>query len=80
MVAFTLGAILPLVTILLFSPGLRAVVTLAAVGLALAGTGLVSARIGGAPSRPAVVRNVLGGVLAMSITYGIGHLAGLSMA
>ena len=79
MAAFTLGAMLPLVTILMFSPGLRAVVTLAAVGLALAGTGLVSARIGGAPSRPAVIRNVLGGVLAMSITYGIGHLAGLSM-
>ena len=79
MVAFTLGAMLPLVTILLFSPSLRAVVTLAAVGVALAGTGLVSARIGGAPPRPAVVRNVLGGVLAMSVTYGVGYLAGLGM-
>ena len=52
MVAFTLGAMLPLMTILLFSPSLRAIVTLAAVGLALAGTGLVSARIGGAPHSP----------------------------
>jgi VIT1/CCC1 family predicted Fe2+/Mn2+ transporter len=80
MISFTLGALLPVLTILLFSPTLRAVVTLAAVGLALAGTGLVSARIGGAHVRPAVTRNVLGGVLAMTITYGIGYLAGTGLA
>ncbi len=80
MVSFTLGALLPLLTILLFSPGLRAIVTVVAVALALAGTGLASARIGGAPSRPAVMRNVLGGVLAMAVTYAIGYLAGTVMA
>lgn len=79
MVSFTLGALLPLATILLFAPSLRAVVTLAAVGLALAATGYTSARIGGAPPRPAVVRNVLGGVLAMSITYVVGTLVGMGM-
>src|ERR1700712_4844498 len=61
MVSFTLGALLPLLTILLFPPGGRAVVTVLAVALALAGTGLASARIGGAPFRPAVMRNVVGG-------------------
>jgi VIT1/CCC1 family predicted Fe2+/Mn2+ transporter len=80
MVAFTLGALLPVLTILLFSPGLRAFVTLAAVGLALAGTGLASARIGGARVGPAVFRNVLGGVLAMSITYAVGYLAGTGLS
>ncbi|MCW2760727.1 MAG: hypothetical protein JWR85_928 [Marmoricola sp.] len=80
MVSFTLGAVLPLLTIMLFSPSLRALVTVAVVGLALAGTGLASARIGGAPARPAVLRNVLGGVLAMGITYAVGSLAGTGLA
>ncbi len=78
-ISFTFGALLPLATILFFAPDLRAVVTLAAVGLALAVTGLVSSRIGGAPVRPAILRNVLGGVLAMSITYAVGYLAGTGM-
>ena len=76
MLSFTVGAILPVLTILLFSPALRAVVTVVAVTLALAGTGLLSARIGGARVRPAVVRNVAGGLLAMAVTYGIGMLVG----
>ena len=76
MISFTLGALLPLLTILLFPPDLRAVVTLVAVGLALAGTGYLSARIGGAPAGPAV-RVVFGGVLAMAVTYGIGTLVGI---
>lgn len=80
MIAFTLGAILPVLTILLFSPELRAFVTVAAVGLALAGTGWASARIGGAPLGPAVRRNVVGGVLAMAVTYGIGAIAGAGLA
>jgi VIT1/CCC1 family predicted Fe2+/Mn2+ transporter len=80
MVSFTLGALLPLVTILAFAADLRAMVTLGAVALALAGTGFLSARIGGSPVRPAVVRVVLGGVLAMGVTYGIGMLVGVGMA
>jgi len=80
MISFTLGAMLPVLTILMFTPGLRALVTLLVVGLALAGTGLASARIGGARVRPAVTRNVLGGVLAMAITYAVGYLAGTGFA
>lgn len=80
MISFTLGAVLPLLTILLFSADLRAAVTLVAVGLALAGTGFTSARIGGSPARPAVTRVVIGGVLAMAVTYGIGTLVGAGMA
>jgi len=80
MLAFTAGALLPLLTIVGFGADIRAVVTLLAVGLALAGTGWASARIGAAPPRPAVLRNVAGGTLAMAITYGIGTIAGIVVA
>ena len=80
MASFTLGALLPLLTILLFPHGVRAAVTVAAVALALAATGFLSARVGEAPTRPAVFRNVLGGLLAMAATYGIGSLIGVGLA
>jgi len=76
--AFTLGAILPLIAILLPPAGARVPVTFAAVLLALAGTGQLSARLGGSRSLPAVVRLVGGGALAMAVTYGIGALFGAS--
>jgi VIT1/CCC1 family predicted Fe2+/Mn2+ transporter len=77
MSSFTLGALLPMLTILVFAPELRVFVTVGAVTAALALTGYLSARVGQAPTRPAVVRNVLGGLLAMAVTYGIGSLVGL---
>lgn len=76
MVSFTLGALLPLVAILLPPIGARVWVTAVAVVTALALTGWGSARLGEAPPRPAVLRNVAGGVLAMLVTYGIGALVG----
>ena len=53
MLAFTVGGLLPLLTILLFPHGFRAVVTIAAVTAALGLTGYLSARVGEAPFRPA---------------------------
>jgi VIT1/CCC1 family predicted Fe2+/Mn2+ transporter len=44
--------------------------------VALALTGSVSAQLGQAPRLPAIVRNVAGGIVAMAVTYGIGHLIG----
>jgi VIT1/CCC1 family predicted Fe2+/Mn2+ transporter len=44
--------------------------------VALALTGWASARFGYGPARRAVVRNVLGGLFAMAVTYGIGSLLG----
>jgi VIT1/CCC1 family predicted Fe2+/Mn2+ transporter len=76
MSAFTLGAILPLVAILLLPAGARIWVTAASVVVALAFTGWGSARLGHAPVRPAVLRNVGGGMVAMLVTYGIGALVG----
>jgi VIT1/CCC1 family predicted Fe2+/Mn2+ transporter len=54
-------------------------VTALAVVAALVLTGWLSASLGGARMRPAIVRNVAGGVLAMVVTYGIGSLVGLSI-
>lgn len=76
MASFTVGALLPLLTIVLVSPGLRVPVTMVAVVGALAFTGWASARFGYGPTRRAVVRNMAGGLFAMLATYGIGALVG----
>ena len=76
MVAFTLGALLPLLTITLFGSSLRLWVTVVAVALALTLTGWGSARFGYGPARPAMVRNVFGGLFAMAVTYAIGSVIG----
>ncbi|WP_337062061.1 VIT1/CCC1 transporter family protein [Kineococcus sp. G2] len=78
-VAFTLGGLLPLLAVLLPPPGARVAVCAAAVVVALLVTGVVSARLGGAPVPRAVARNVGGGLLAMTVTYGIGHLVGVGL-
>lgn len=75
-VAFTLGAFLPLLAILLPPTTFRIPVTVVAVLAALTLTGAVSARLGGAPVGKAVARNVIGGGLALATTYVIGHLIG----
>ncbi|KRF22139.1 MULTISPECIES: VIT family protein [unclassified Phycicoccus] len=76
MSAFTLGALLPLLAILLSPAGDRIWVTAVAVVVALAFTGWGSARLGQAPVRPAVLRNIAGGLVAMLVTYAIGALVG----
>jgi len=77
--SFTVGALIPLVAILVPTPGLRVPICFVAVAIALIITGAVSARLGEAPPRPAVIRNVLGGMLAMAITYGVGTLVGTAV-
>jgi vacuolar iron transporter family protein len=75
-VSFTVGALLPLLAIGLPPQSARIPVTVAAVVLALVATGVASARVGQAAGWPAVRRNVIGGVLAMAVTYGVGALVG----
>ena len=75
-IAFTLGALLPLLTILLLPPSTRVPVTFVAVLVALGITGWLSARLGGADPQRAVTRVVVGGAIAMGITYLLGHLFG----
>ncbi len=61
--SFTIGALLPLLAILLPPPGWRVPVTFVAVLLALGIAGAVSARIGGSNVRRAVTRVVVGGAI-----------------
>lgn len=75
-IAFTVGALLPLLAIVLPPADWRLPVTVVSVLGALALTGWSSARLGSAKVRPAVVRNMGGGALAMAVTYGAGALLG----
>ncbi|WP_152649282.1 VIT1/CCC1 transporter family protein [Demequina flava] len=77
--AFTLGGLLPLLTILLVPASAQVPATYAAVIVALAITGFVSARWAHSPRGRAVLRNIVGGTLAMAITYGIGSLIGVAV-
>jgi VIT1/CCC1 family predicted Fe2+/Mn2+ transporter len=74
--SFTIGALLPLIAVLLPPASLRVPVCVVAVLGALAITGVASARLGGADPRRAVLRVVVGGALGLALTYGIGHAFG----
>ncbi|MFF2527056.1 VIT1/CCC1 transporter family protein [Streptomyces liangshanensis] len=74
--SFTVGALLPLLAIVLLPPSYRVPVTVLAVLVALALTGWGSARLGAAPRTRAVLRNMGGGAVAMAVTYAAGALLG----
>jgi VIT1/CCC1 family predicted Fe2+/Mn2+ transporter len=76
MVSFTIGALLPLLTILLVTPDLRVWVTVVAVTAALALTGWASARFGYGSAKRAILRNIGGGLLAMAVTHLVGQAVG----
>lgn len=78
-IAFTLGALLPLVAIAAVASQWRVPVTAASVLLALVLTGWISATLGHSPRARAVWRNVLGGFTAMAVTYAIGALVGTQL-
>lgn len=79
MSAFIVGALLPLLTISFSPASLRTFVTVAAVAVALVLTGWASARLGRSPAPRAIARNVVGGLLAMVVTYAIGAVVGLNL-
>ncbi|MGV8886117.1 MAG: VIT1/CCC1 transporter family protein [Microbacteriaceae bacterium] len=76
--AFFIGAALPMLAILLPPEQWRVPTTFASVLVALAITGVASARIGGNPWLRPTVRVVLGGALALIVTFAIGTLLGTS--
>ncbi|MBT8160150.1 MULTISPECIES: VIT family protein [Arthrobacter] len=75
-IAFTLGAVLPMLAILLPPPGVRVPLTFISVLVALAVTGAIGAWIGGSSKTRAAVRVVIGGALALAATFIIGSLLG----
>ncbi|MDF3288745.1 VIT1/CCC1 transporter family protein [Streptomyces silvisoli] len=78
--AFTCGALLPLLAIVLPPASVRLAVTVVAVLCALVLCGWASARLGNAPARQAVLRNAAGGAVAMAVTYTAGTLLGAAGA
>ncbi len=79
-IAFTLGALLPFLAILLPPAEWRVPTTFVAVLIALGLTGTISATLGGAGKRRAVVRLVVGGAFALAVTWALGLLLGTSVA
>ena len=79
MVAFTVGALLPLLMIAFAPEPVRVAATVISVTLALALTGYVSAGLGYSPRTRAMLRTVAGGLLAMGVTYVIGMGAGTQL-
>ncbi|MDB5160000.1 MAG: rane protein [Candidatus Saccharibacteria bacterium] len=74
--AFSLGAIVPIIATLLPTGSNRVymIVGFSIVGLAISGT--VGAYIGGGNRLTASLRVLIGGIIGMAITYGIGLLIG----
>ena len=75
-ISFVTGALLPLIAILVLPAELRIAGTFVAVCVALVLTGWIGSRVGGTHIRPAIVRMVVGGALAMAVTYLVGLITG----
>lgn len=76
--SFLVGAAIPLAAIILPPEDVRIPFAFSSVIIALVITGTVSAKVGGANIPKAVIRVVIGGALAMAVTYGIGRIFGIS--
>ena len=78
-IAFAAGSLLPLLAVTGPWTEYRIPVTVIAVVASLAITGYVGAKIGGARSASAIIRNVVVSLLTMGVTYGIGLLVGTAI-
>ena len=76
--AFAVGAVIPLAAIALPPASWRIWVSVASVIVALFFTGYISARLGGAQKGPAIMRNVVVGMLTMGIAWAVGRLFGVA--
>jgi VIT1/CCC1 family predicted Fe2+/Mn2+ transporter len=74
--AFSTGAILPVIAVVAMPAGVRVAVCVVVTLLALGVLGALGARLGGADQLRATARVVLWGALAMAVTAGIGALVG----
>ncbi|MFE5503816.1 VIT family protein [Amycolatopsis japonica] len=79
LVAFTVGALLPLLAIVWTSTSARVWACAAAVVVGLALTGFISAKLGDARAGRAIARNVGVGALTMLVTYYVGVLFGTTV-
>lgn len=79
LLAFTAGGLIPFLTIILAPIEWRIHATVFAVLFALIAVGYLSARAGNASKLRAVLRVVLGGMIAMAVTYYVGVLFGTTV-
>lgn len=80
LLSFIAGGLVPFLAIVFAPNETRLPVTVVAVLVALLLTGFLSATVGGASRRRAVLRVVVGGILAMVITYVVGKLFGTAVS
>ena len=72
--SFSLGSLPPTLAILLFPDPYRIPITAVVVALTLILTGYVSAKLGKAPVKQAMLRNLTVGLLTMLVTFLVGHI------
>lgn len=72
--SFSVGSLPPTLTILLFPDPYRIPITVVVVALTLILTGYVSAKLGKAPVKQAMLRNLAVGLLTMLVTYVVGQV------
>lgn len=80
LLAFTVGGLVPFLAIVLAPTDVRIPVTVGAVIVALLTTGYLSASIAGASRSRAITRVLVGGLIAMAVTYFVGVAFGASFA
>ena len=73
-VAFFLGSLPPMLSVTIFPSDYRIPATVLIVGLSLLVTGYTSAKLGKAPTKTAMIRNLAIGLLTMGVTFLLGQL------
>ena len=72
--SFSVGSLPPTLAILLFPDPYRIPITVVVVALTLLLTGYISAKLGKAPVKQAMLRNLTVGLLTMLVTFLVGHI------
>lgn len=80
LLAFSVGGLVPFIAVIVAPGAYKIPLTVLAVVIALIITGYGSAAVGGASRWRAVIRVVIGGLIAMAVTYFIGTLFGSTFA
>jgi VIT1/CCC1 family predicted Fe2+/Mn2+ transporter len=76
LLAFSVGGTIPILTILLTPASMRIPITFAVAIVCVAGTGWAASQMAHSSKWRAMIRNVIGGIVALAVTYGIGALVG----
>ena len=78
--SFSLGALIPIVVVVLVGAAVRVPAVVVASLVGLAGLGAVGAHLGGAPKLRPAMRVLLGGAAAMAISWLVGQAFNVSVA